>query len=44
MFILAIDQIKLNLSMFILGILRAVIPFGPFVYDKKLKQIGEKSA
>src|SRR5688572_23738431 len=41
MFLLAIRRVPITRSMAMLGIAAAVIPFGPFVMDSRLRRVGE---
>ena len=33
-------RMKWSLSMFVMGLVASILPFGPFIFDLKLKKIG----
>ena len=35
-------RMKWSLSIFNLGLIAAILPFGPFIFDRKVKQLAEK--
>lgn len=37
------EKQKWSLSVFILGLLASILPFGPFVFDRKIKQLEAKN-
>ena len=41
MFLLAIRRVPITRSMAMFGIAAAVVPFGPFVMDSRLRRVGE---
>jgi integral membrane protein len=41
MFILAIKRVPIPPRMAVLGILAAIVPFGPFIMDKRLRRVGK---
>ena len=38
------ERQKWSLSVFILGLLASILPFGPFLFDRKLKQLSTITA
>ena len=42
MLMAAIKRVPMNTGQAILGILAAVIPFGPFLYDRRLRDLEER--
>ncbi len=36
-------RMKWSLSIFVMGLIAAVLPFAPFLFDKKLKQLAQQS-
>lgn len=39
MLFVAVKRVPIRMSMAITGILAAIVPFGPFVFDRKLKSL-----
>lgn len=35
-------RMKWSLSVFNMGLIAAILPFGPFIFDRKIKQLAEK--
>lgn len=35
-------RMKWSLSVFNMGLVAAILPFGPFIFDKKIKQLAKK--
>ena len=41
MLLIAIWRVPIKVGMSLMGMLSAVIPFGPFVYDRRLRELAE---
>ena len=42
MLLVVCHRMKWSLSIFNLGLIAAILPFGPFIFDRKVKQLAEK--
>ncbi|MEN8320422.1 DUF3817 domain-containing protein [Acinetobacter junii] len=42
MLLVVCHRMKWSLSIFNLGLIAAILPFGPFIFDHKVKQLAEK--
>ncbi|MGB5887662.1 MAG: DUF3817 domain-containing protein [Acinetobacter venetianus] len=43
MLLVVCHRMKWSLSVFNMGLIAAVLPFGPFVFDRKIKQLADQN-